>query len=321
MTHDNAGADPSSPDREKGKGKGKESDSPPNVPRETSAISRIAESAVQLGGSLIPRRPAASDLSCAISAEKGTAASRNPHQSSAIEGESSTTGPPVSGESFRSNDTGRHIRQHEREFSNFLNGTDILTPAPLTDIRQDSTPKVANSSTYQPRYGHLRSDITAQEMQDGAAVSTLLHSEPAEDQFTLDEEMLPEPEMQRLRQTLFGGGEYSAEFWAQILDFTPESLQKDISESAGLDGSRPISEDAVSLTGLSQMEEARNQWASHWDGVLSRYNEEVWGELTPLVQAAKESLRTIMQTGTGEQGADMKAVARLRQLLAHIRAV
>jgi hypothetical protein len=59
----------------------------------------------------------------------------------------------------------------------------------------------------------------------------------------------------------------------------------------------------------------REEWVSEWDGVLNGYTDEVWGDLLPVVQAAKSQLEEVR---TGTSTLDHKAIARLKMILGHI---
>lgn len=66
------------------------------------------------------------------------------------------------------------------------------------------------------------------------------------------------------------------------------------------------------------VEEAREKWAEQWEGVLNRYQDEVWGGMAPLVKQATQEIKEIVK---GSEGRQPKALARLRLVLGHISGV
>lgn len=59
----------------------------------------------------------------------------------------------------------------------------------------------------------------------------------------------------------------------------------------------------------------RQHWLAEWDDVLNGYTDEVWGEMLPVVKAARSQLEEVK---TGMDRLDSKAVARLRMILGHV---
>lgn len=59
----------------------------------------------------------------------------------------------------------------------------------------------------------------------------------------------------------------------------------------------------------------RQHWLAEWDDVLNSYTDEVWGEMLPVVKAARSQLEEVK---TGMDRLDSKAVARLRMILGHV---
>lgn len=57
-------------------------------------------------------------------------------------------------------------------------------------------------------------------------------------------------------------------------------------------------------------------WREQWEGVLGRYTDEVWGDLTPLVIEAKREIEEAVEGTTTEEPV---AVRRLRGILGHLR--
>ena len=65
--------------------------------------------------------------------------------------------------------------------------------------------------------------------------------------------------------------------------------------------------------------EAKEKWIEQWEGVLNRYQDEVWGGMAPLVKEAKAEVEEMKVEGT--EGRQPKALARLGLVLGHISGV
>ncbi|KAL1636831.1 hypothetical protein SLS56_000925 [Neofusicoccum ribis] len=59
----------------------------------------------------------------------------------------------------------------------------------------------------------------------------------------------------------------------------------------------------------------QQHWLAEWDDVLNGYTDEVWGDMLPVVKAARSQLQEVK---TGMDRLDSKAVARLRMILGHV---
>ncbi|KAI1814637.1 hypothetical protein GGS20DRAFT_547793 [Poronia punctata] len=146
-------------------------------------------------------------------------------------------------------------------------------------------------------------------MNDGSEVVDLLNAEPIED--TEDELNMTGEELTALQSALFGEKSPRHIGWDDALSFVPNfvsnpSSREDYRELAG-------------HLGVSDATEARNLWIQQWEGVLSSYTPEVWGDLNPLVVAARQELQTISTSPEETPAHGLPAVRRLRQILAHIR--
>lgn len=64
-------------------------------------------------------------------------------------------------------------------------------------------------------------------------------------------------------------------------------------------------------------EEAKGKWIEQWEDVLSRYQDEVWGNMLPLVKEAKEEIKENKETH-GTEDHQPKALRRLGMVLGHI---
>lgn len=62
-------------------------------------------------------------------------------------------------------------------------------------------------------------------------------------------------------------------------------------------------------------EDERDGWLSDWQDVLNGYSDQVWGDMLPVVKAAKGELEDVQN---GSASLDSKTVARLKMILGHI---
>jgi hypothetical protein len=63
--------------------------------------------------------------------------------------------------------------------------------------------------------------------------------------------------------------------------------------------------------------EAREHWREQWEGVLTRYTDEVWGGLLPLVKQAREEIEEMRNVGTVRE--KPTALRRLEAILGHLQ--
>jgi hypothetical protein len=67
--------------------------------------------------------------------------------------------------------------------------------------------------------------------------------------------------------------------------------------------------------------EAGARWVEQWESVLNRYNDEVWGDLLPLVQEAKQEVEDLKKgSADGSEDHRPKALRRLGLVLQHLKA-
>jgi hypothetical protein len=151
--------------------------------------------------------------------------------------------------------------------------------------------------------------VQRQEEVDGSEAIALL-SEPDEPPTMQDfENTLSEHEAARLRAALFSSDSHPPA-WNELLSFTPDFITK------------PGGSVEVALhLGLSDPEAARQVWLQQWGGVLEAYTDEVWGDLDALVAKAKSEVDelTANPDASSAGNAELKALGRLRQILAHVR--
>src|SRR6266699_2555 len=223
-----------------------------------SVLSRVADSAADLGNSWWTSRPTAQDLASVAPPEKDESSRRSQASGN---GESSSAYRPISSQavpSFRGGHVSEHIAQQENAFSHFLDGTDVVVPVEP------------------PRTG-------TENAQASFVTPTRLGKRPVDSR----------PPSAAAQQERRDGVEV-----VDLLSQTEESHQ-----SLGLDHSP----------------EAARVWIGQWQDVLTRYTEEVWGDLTPLVRQAQKELQQARDAEPRGPRPKLKAVQRLRQILGHLR--
>lgn len=316
MGEDKCGASPDS------KGKGKEaqapssSSAPEQRDRSSSAQAQHHSSA---DGSLAGRiaASAASLSRAAFSTQPGDLPSgssgKQPATSSAPKlvqrGEAPTyrDAPPVSGSgvgpTFAQQ---RHSAvAEEARYDGFLGaqaGPDDLQPRTL--------PQRGVSLPNQPG---APSTVSQQEARDGLEVMNLLNkSGELEDLDDIDDGLqsflLPQEE-HSLREALFGNTVKGAgSNWAALLDFEPDFLRGNNAAQV------------QHYFGNVDSWRAGELWMDSWNEVLTSYTDEVWGDLGSLAREAQKEVEEVREQGQQQQGpGDMKALQRLRQILAHVR--
>ena len=217
------------------------------------------------------------------------------------------------GESSTSQTAGRYVRKHtdgafrspkqatasNDEFQKFMNGTEHI-----------STPSEQLSNSPMPAASYFSTS-------DGAELIQLL-AEPekaptwgtGEDQ---DDFLSPESAA-NLREALFGPQSANIP-WTSLLNFSPDFAY---SEENKANGKAKASAELQMGTGDIGM--AKEAWLEQWSTVLSSYTDEVWGDIRPLVAQAKQEAEAISRQGASDDpSATLKAVNRLRQILAHVR--
>lgn len=303
-----------------GKGKGKQPENDTDTPKsQESLASRISASATYLTAGLVPKGSAVNEAAQAIAAPK--AESSRPARHSREDafssrqpfGGSETTGG-LGAETFRSKDLQNHVVQQEAAFSDFLEGTQVFEAGGTDGHPSHEDGRLPVTTIPGSQMGDV-DECTEYTEQDGAAVVSLLNGTIAEAEDELDPEASPDVEQRAALQcALFGDnhdrvGRLSGGHADELLDFVPDY----ITIGAGR------SEDLLRHFGVTDPAEARTMWVDQWQSVLSDYTDEVWGDLGPLVQEAKQELRVLKAEPQAYPPADLKALKRLRQLLAHLR--
>ena len=215
---------------------------------------------------------------------------------------------------LRTRDEEEHVRLSENEFSSFLDGVDSLqSPEGIRDgISMGSSEgrrfqEAWARSQPGPRNGGVASkpkdrSVTEQESRDGEEVLDILSgpdiaeerfAEPPEDDNNYDWG-LSEEQLSRLR--------------AMTKDILPPPTTY-----TGALPEHPLNLN-TSFEGDSL--DDREHWRDQWDGVLTRYADEVWGGLLPLVKEARREVEEMQSRGSDEQP---KALRRLGAILGHLQ--
>ncbi|PHH59181.1 hypothetical protein CDD81_3667 [Ophiocordyceps australis] len=158
--------------------------------------------------------------------------------------------------------------------------------------------------------------VAQQEAVDGADVAQLL--------LLPDDDVLPEmwpqhgkelsaAEAKRLECTLFHPSSHNQgrpNDWDRLLNFTPDFMKRLAGENMSLDTQLHF--------GTRDVAAAQEIWLQQWSNVLSAYTDEVWGDLGPLAGQARREMDNGL-VGAADMGKGPMALARLQQILAHVR--
>jgi hypothetical protein len=256
--------------------------------------------------------------------------------------------PQASGPStFRTGHEEEHVRQSENEFSAFLDGIDSFQPSENTGISQPldlgeigtghglvrhSEKGLSNFGdgidSFQPleedRFGEVtdsgdrvvgsperywnsvpipgRTAIAEQENRDGSKVLALLSGTGA-----IDDNFEAEPEDENYDWGL------SAEQVTQL-----RAMMKEIfpppETHVGVSPDHPLNlAPSFEVQSLDQ----REHWREQWEGVLTRYTDEVWGGLLPLVKEARQEVEDMRNGKSATE--QPKALRRLGAILGHLQ--
>ncbi|KAK1769891.1 hypothetical protein QBC33DRAFT_529485 [Phialemonium atrogriseum] len=320
--------------RDEAKRQGKKPQSGPDqagnsevIPDE-SVIGRITSSAAGLAGAVLGGPSSNAALAASLSGEKGQASTAN--DSAQRVGESSVQWQPGPSRvaSFRPSQSQAHVAAEEAAFASFLdNDGNILQAAEPTDAMdrawqpREAMPNSGDSAGDLNAY----SSVTEQQKHDGQAVVTLL-SEGGDAIFPgeIEDESMTPQESEGLRRALFGDAPDAAvpsEEWDNVLNFVPEYLRLGVNARYWEDvpsNSQKERETSVHV-GVSDPGQAWQVWVGQWSDVLTRYTDEVWGDLSSLVEQARSEVAQLDDAKPEDSPPQTKALRRLRAILGHLR--
>jgi hypothetical protein len=317
-----------------GKGKGRavpekvekqpqKSDEPPE---ESSMLSRVAASARGLTRSafIAPTSNELNDRAAAALANAGKG------QSSAGSGTGSTAWADTSqipqpstfqaggSNAFKTGHNEEHVRQSENEFSSFLDGIDSFTPSKNFGVAQDLGDQKMQFSQAWEQAG-IRQDarfrsttVAEQESRDGEDVLALLSESGAvENQF----EAPPDHEED------FDWGltvEQLSKLQAITKElFPPPEPHGNISVGNPLNLAPNFDPSESSMYSHFSAKSSTEHWREQWEGVLTRYTDEVWGNLLSLVKEARKEVEEMRDGASAST--QPKALRRLETILGHLR--
>jgi hypothetical protein len=329
---------------DKGKGRayhdkdanGTRPDEPP--PQDPSLVSRVAGSASGLARSAFAR-PSGNELSestaaALANAGKGQSSSTGPGGSSAWTESSRASQQPIyqasASNAFRAGHSEEHARQAENEFSSFLDGIDPFTPSQnLGDIHSGGlgggfgevwarSQRTGDAISSRP-VGYRT--VAEQESHDGEEVLSILSAPgdtndpfeaPPEDDEDYDWGLSQEQvtQLRAMTKDILPPPE-------PHIPISPEHPLNLVPNFEGTDlgGTAVTSQMHPGIDG--QQLAAREAWREQWGDVLTRYTDEVWGGLLPLV---KEARREVEELQSSEPAAGQtKAIRRLGAILGHLQ--
>lgn len=319
---------------EKGKGRAPHepeengpSSKPEDAPSNPSILSRIAASASGLTHSALAA-PNSNELDESVASAlsnsgKATASSRNRDESSSWADTSKAakqfTNSQPSGaarESFRIGHTEQHAQQSEREFSSFLDGIDSFQPSePVENAKISGSNTLAEawtrSQSAEKTHGPTAQSttVTEQENRDGGEVVAML-SDP-----NLMSEHFEAPESDQEEYNWGLSAEQLTQLRAMTKDLFPAP-----EPHANVDPDHPLNLLPTRETdsGLQRSRpEASEAWRGQWEGVLTRYADEVWGGLLPLVKKARQEIEDMENDAANSE--QTTALRRLGAILGHLQ--
>ncbi|KAL1866980.1 hypothetical protein VTK73DRAFT_4419 [Phialemonium thermophilum] len=328
----------------RGKGKGKEKEAPPPPPGEgTSAnrqgtvpfLDRIAHSASSLTDALLGGPPSTQTLSQTLSDGKGQASSTisgwDGKEGAAAGAARLRTAPSAQHAlSFRSNQTRDHVAAEEAAFARFLDddessilqSADVSTAYDPMGSRFPRTGEESLGDSSDEPYAFRT--VAEQEEHDGAAVVEILSGGGSilPDDEAVEGQLAPR-ERENLRRALFGEdarSRPSLDIWDDVLNFIPHYLRNGNEGRSGTTSA--VAGDTVRSVehlGLHDPDEAWQAWVGQWSEVLSSYTDEVWGDLSSLVEQARQEVEQLERVRPDETPPQTKALLRLRAILGHLR--
>jgi hypothetical protein len=317
--------------QETAKGKGKEKEEPSQAVGQdqdpnggSSLVSRIANSTVGLTNDCLTNAMLynwRSVLASTVSEQKGSASTSAPLQSH-HEGSSFGTHPEIwrgHQAAFRPEQAQSHAAAEEAAFSDFLDSTPVFQPGGSSEMEvpwQQSKP--TSRTVPLDHFPATFTSVAEQERHDGEAVIALLMDADEHLPDQLDDNILDPGERENLRKALFGQSDDSTTQrtdWDHVLNFIPSYCRE--RGEVPSDGSNTL-ETFMNL-GTRDPSEAWQTWVGQWADVLTRYTDEVWGDLGSLVEEARQEVDQLQKPPQDGPLPETKALQRLRAILGHLR--
>lgn len=291
-----------------------DSDSKGQSSESDSVISRLTSSTTQLAKDLITSHATAIDMAQIQPSNKaGPATPTLSKEYSATADASIRPLTPVAavlGRNFRSQGP-EGSTSNESGFSAFLDDSNRLESTEGSYF--DASQRPGSTKLQLQPLGQINVPA-AEPVEDGSEVVKFLDSRYDEVMSRDPEVPLSAEEQTALRRALFqDDGQWKRkpvrEYQEDILNFFPDFISGATGKSA----------DLSNHLGVSNPENSKMVWVSHWQDVLSNYNDEVWGDLGSLVEEAREELLVLSSSPQQTPISGSGALRRLQQILAHVR--
>ncbi|KAL2157429.1 hypothetical protein VTH06DRAFT_6121 [Thermothelomyces fergusii] len=216
----------------------------------------------------------------------------------------------------------QHIAQEEASFAAFLDSRDapmLSEPGDMEEAWQSAAPHAAAAQVTR-HMDSLPLSVADQEARDGADVVALLSRDGDFDSiFEHVDEPLLRSDLSTLRRALFeneaNSGNSSLIAWDNVLNFIPEYLRTPTEAAPAIEPDDQLSAHLGTVT----PNEAWQTWMSQWSRVLTSYQDEVWGDLSALVDEARTEVKRMEEVKLGEKPPVPTALLRLRAILSHLR--
>jgi hypothetical protein len=316
-----------------------------------SMLERVTASAAGLAHSAftVPSSNELTDRASAVSARSGKESQVGGSSSTAFAESSRASHQPTlstlqgqSPASIRAGHRGEHIQNAEAEFSSFLDGIPSFTASLESHNGADLAPGLwvdksregggITTDTFQNGIIHREhTSVDEQQRHDGDEVLAILSDPYATvddfDTLALEDETvdwnLTDEQISRIRaimNELFPMVQPHREPQADhALNLVPDMLST-TSSFASVTIRDTKSEDSDLYYGQNiPQDTARQMWMDQWEAVLTRYTDEVWGDLLPLVVEAREEVQALKDKPGGPTTEQPKALRRLQLVLDHLR--
>jgi len=326
--------------------KGKDKDTSPSLTTAATSTtsasqaigSRIVSSAARLASGLITTSASPAGINKAIPGGKATTSSAGPSTSERLvvteDLHASLSRPSTLSQHhqtrehrFKPSDTEVHSAQQEAAFSSFLDDVPVLEPpaslSPALETDDVRATKLDARTSFTVPLGSAGTQSEAPPpVHDGLDVVRLLDSDACDEVMAFNSEDEPNltPEAREsLWSALFEKNQCSTSAesidWTNLLNFFPSYVVPSSGNiPTGTEHDRSIH------LGVCETDEAQRQWEEQWALVLTRYTDEVWGELSSLVQVARREVRAgEFASDAGTVSLELPALRRLQQILGQIR--